>query len=436
MKKTILIVMVVLIGTGILFAGGGQSSSAGGAKSIIYLVSNPSEAVITGRGVDNPGKNLVEEFEKELGIKVEFTAGATGTDEAQTRLFRVGSLSRTEEDVISVLHSFADDRITGLLEPLNKYLQEKPLDGYPGDWSKGMLDVYTKNGQIYSIPARAGVWCFFYNERIFKERGIAGPPQTPEEFYEIAKQATFTRPNGEQVFGYSVRSGTWNMHEQLAIMARMYGGDLITPDYKIVINQAPVIKGLQLYRRMFQEGIIPPAWSAAGFDSNIYMREGRAALTMGGHTDGLAHNNANQSKEAGNIKAAYFPLARELWTADKRISDSMSFTWALGILKGSQRKDAAWDFIRFLSRNDSAIEMAKNNNAPAKLSALDFQAQSYDGAAIAKEVFKYTRSALPPLENANQIIDIIGERMENVVIRGMDPQTEMDAAAREIAPLL
>ena len=55
---------------------------------------------------------------------------------------------------------------------------------------------------------------------------------------------------------------------------------------------------------------------------------------------------------------------------------------------------------------------------------------------LPKKCFHIQGQPCPPLENANEIIDIIGEHMENVVIRGADPQREMDMAARRIAELM
>jgi multiple sugar transport system substrate-binding protein len=432
MKRLCLVSVSLLLLVANLFA----AAQPEGKQPLIFIPGGFAENHLTGKGLEKPGRDLKAEFEKKEGIQVTFAPASTGgTGGHQTRLFQIGSLPKTEEDIIMVLHSMADDRIATLMEPLNKYLSEKPIQGYPDDYSKGMLETYTKKGLLYALPARAGVWCLFYNKRIFNERGISGPPQTPEELFEVAKKATYTKPNGEKVYGYATRGGRWDHHEQLAILARMYGGDLITPDYKIVVNQPPVIKGLAIYRKMYQEGIMPPNWDST-LDSATYMRQGRCAISAGGHTDGIGYNSTTQSVEAGNVFAAPFPLAKELQTPTRKISDSMSFMWAFGIFKGSDQKNAAWDLIRFLSQPDSAIETTKNGNAPARISALEYQAKEYDGARVAVDVFKITRPALPPLENANEIIDRIGERMENVVLKGLDAQSEMDQLAKEIAALL
>ncbi|QQO09946.1 ABC transporter substrate-binding protein [Breznakiella homolactica] len=436
MKKALLLAGCLIITAGLVFAGGDKDSAkAGGKEKLIIVAGSFVQNNLTGAGMGT-GRNLVEQLNTEKNIDLEFFV-TPSTAEQQQILFRVGSLRNTEEDLIYVFQSMADDRITGLLEPLNSYMTEKPLDGYPSDYSQGMLDIFTKNGQLYAIPIRAGVWNIWYNKRILDERGIPGAPKTPEEIYEYAKQATYTKPSGEKVYGFVSRGTRWDLHEQLAIGARMYGGDIITPDYKIVINEQPVIKFLQLYRKMYVEGIMPPNWnSMTGEDADRLLKEGRGALSLGSANYGPRYNDPATSNEAGNIVPAFVPLAKELWTADKQISDSMSFTWAIAILKGSTQKEAAWDTIRFLTQQDSAIEMAKNENAPSRISVLEWQSSGDPGAQIAAEVFKYTRAALPPLENGNQIIDIIGEHMENAIIHGRDPQAEMNTAAKRIAELM
>lgn len=437
MKKYGSLLIILLLVSGFsLFAGGAQESPNEEANREIILVAGSFvENNLTGAGMGT-GENLVEALKNEHDIEFSFFQ-TPDTQEQQQMLFRIGSIPETEEDLIYVLHSMADDRIVSLLEPMNSYLESMPLDGYPEDYSKGMLDIYTKDGLLYALPIRAGVWNVWYNERIFKEQGLSGIPQTPEELYEFAKKSTYTKPNGEKVFGYVSRGLRWDLHEQLAIGARMYGGDLITPDYKITINEEPVIKFLNLYRKMYVEGIMPPNWnSLTGNDADQMLKEGRAAISLGSANYGPRYNDPSTSREAGNIIPIHVPLSKELWTSDRNFSDSMSFTWAIAMLKGSTQKETAWKAIQFLTTKNASIEMAKNENAPARISVLEWQASDDPGAKIAAATFPYTRSALPPLLNGNQIIDIIGEHMENVVIQGRPAQAEMDEAAKRIAELM
>ena len=433
MRKSLTLIVLSLLAISMVFASGTEEV---GNQDITMVTQSFAQNNITGTGLGT-GDNLLEGMKEELGIGLNFII-SNGTDEQQQMLFRIGALPETEEDLFYILQSMADDRIVNYLEPLNKYLEEKPLDGFPEDYSEGMLADFTIDGNLYAIPIRSGVWNIWYNQRILEERGITELPSTPEEIYEIAKACTYTLPSGEKVYGFASRGTRWDLHEQLAIGARMFGGDIITPDYEVVINEEPVIKFLELYRKMYAEGLMPPNWNnMTGNDADQMLKDGRAALSLGSANYSPRYNNPETSREAGNILPCEIPLAAELQTEDKKYSDSISFTWAISILKGSDQKDLAWDVIRYLTSDYASVELAKNENAPARMSVLDWQAESGDaGALVASATFPRTRSALPPLENSGEIIDIIGEHMENVVIKGMDAQTEMDIAASKIEALI
>ncbi|MDL2229334.1 extracellular solute-binding protein [Treponema sp. OttesenSCG-928-L16] len=437
MKKAFLFVLLVLTTMVLLFAGGGQegqaSSGGGGSKqNLLFVYSQGWETLLTGQGVAGSRKNILEGLSKDKNIDVQAYHTPTLT-EVRDALYRLGPLPSTEEDLIWIPYGVFDDRLAAFLEPMNKYLQDKPLDAYPDDYSKGMLDFFSINGQLYALPWRAGVFNLWYNTRLFEERGIKGPPTTPEELYEVAKQLTHTKPNGEKIYGMAFRHNRGDIYETLALGARMYGGEIITSDRKIVINQEPVIKFLQLLKRLVDEGIMPSNWGQ--FEASRMMDEGQIAMVC---ESGISsrYNDPNLSKEAGNWEATFLPLSKELQTPDKSFSDSISFAWAIGILKGSQRKDAAWEAIRYMSQEDNVWEIAVNGNQPARISLMERFSERVPSAKITAEVLKYTRTALPPLRNTTRIIDIIAEHVENVVLRGRDAQNEMDLAAKEIEPLM
>jgi ABC-type glycerol-3-phosphate transport system substrate-binding protein len=427
--------LLVLAGIGVLFAGGGSqpAASSGGKEKLLIVAGQWIEQLLTGQGVAASKKNVLEGLKTDKNIEVEFNY-TPATADAQAALFRIGPLPNTEEDLIWVSYMFVDDRLPTMLEPLNKYLQEKPLDGYPTDYSKGMLDTYTFNDQIYCIPFRAGLYNLWWNKRIFEERGIKDPPTTPEELYEVAKKLTYTKPNGEKVYGMSFRNVRIEIWEMLALGARMYGGEIMTPDYKLTINSPAVVKFVQLLKQMVKEGIMPSNWGQ--FDGLKMAQEGQ--LAMCAETSGRTgqFNSPELSKEAGNWMTTYLPLAKEFQTTEKKFSDGITFMWAIGILKGSNQKDTAWEAMRYMLQYDNALETARNGNTPARISVLENLAQEDPAAKIAAEVFRYTRTATPPIRNINRIMDIIGEHVENAVLRDRDPQAEMDLAAKEIAPLM
>jgi multiple sugar transport system substrate-binding protein len=435
MKKIIKTLAVLLIAAwvpGGLFAAGEQGSGgadqAAGKQKLILL--GTMSSLLTGK--EDSDSNVLTKLNDEKNIEVELNPGAPDIDGAMQIIFRLGTMPKSEEDLCWLPNAGVDDRIGSYMEPLNSYLAKDPIDGWPSDYPNGFVDTYSANGSVYSIPVRAGVFALYYNKRILEERGIKDYPKTPEELYEVAKKCTYTKPDGTKVYGFMIRSGRFNHNEQISIGARMFGGDLMTQDYKITMNQPPVIKFLQLIRRMYVEGIMPPDWAQA--NNGQMIKDGQLAMTI--ESSPASYNDPAQSKEAGNIVITYLPLAKELWTPEKNFSDSISFTWSIGILKSSDQKEAAYQALKYINQTSSVLDMIKNGNSPARISAVQRLGETDPVLKMYADVFKYSRTVFPPLRNLVQIRDIFGQHVEEVIINGKDPQAEMDAAAREIRPLI
>jgi len=394
----------------------------------------------TAQGEEGTGRNLVEEFEKKYNVDVVYQTFPT--TQIQEKLFRLGPLSRCEEDIIHINSPWAVKRLTKFLEPLDKYLKTKPIEGFPEDWPPATVNNYTIEGSLYAMPVRTGFGGLWYNKKIFAERGIPWPPRTPEELYETAAKCTYEKPSGEKVFGFCMRGVTWEIHEGLVCLARWWGGDFITPDYRVTCNEPPAIKALELLRRMYQEGIMPPNWTSIDFAENMKLfQEGRAAIVRGATSYGQIYNDPKQSKIAGYAAVTTDPLARELWTPERNFGVDMVFAWAQGIFQGSDQKDLAWEFIRFLASEEAQIEMAKSGNAPARTSVWQAKTKSdhpaYDpGAWAGTAIAPYTRFPLPPIEKITEVIDVIGTRTQNVVVHGRPAQAEMDLLAKELEDLI
>lgn len=423
----ILLMFVLILG----FSAIGQ-----GREQLIVIGHRVHQAVATGE--EGKGRNLIKAFEKKHNVDVIYQTYPV--PKIHEKFYRLGPLKSCVEDIIhlnQVLHM--KDKMISFLESLDPYLETKPIDGFPEEWAPSMVEAGMAEESHYLIPIRAGNWALWYNKKIFDERGIASPPKTAEEFYEIAKKITFERPTGEKVFGWTCRGVMGHAADMLTIMARIWGGDLITSDFKVTINEAPVIEALKLLRRMYQEGIMPPDWPTFAYAENtrIFM-EGRAAMGLFASNYHSTFNDLATSKIAGNAVSTLLPLSRELVTSERDFSVGAAWYWSQGILKGSQRKDLAWEYLRFLASSESHLNMAWSGNPPPRIDVLQHPEYSKmnPGAWIDVKVAPYTRPSLPVFPNLTQVIDIVGEHMHNVIVYGKSPQEEMDKAAEKIKPLL
>jgi multiple sugar transport system substrate-binding protein len=402
-------------------------------KSVLVMGGQGHEDNMRAVGTAAGGTDILGPFEAGEGIKVSWSVATN--PQLQEALQRLGPLSSTAEDVIFVHQFDTNARLPDFLEPLDGYLAAAPIPGFPDDWAPGVTAASVFDGKRYLVPFRCGAMTLWYNDQIFAERGLSGGPKVPEDIYEIAKAATYTRDNGEKVFGVAFRGTSWSITEDLAALSRSYGGDMVQPDGTVTINQPPVVAAVNLLKRLFKEGLMPPNWATLDQAGVIQLfKDNRVAMTLGGTNYNKTFNDG-QSLVNGHAVATRWPLVKELQTPERQYGAGTVFYWGLGILKGSQHKDAAAKFIEHVSSPGSVHALAVNGSGPCTAAELAVAAQSDPAMAIQAEIFAVANNPLPVNENINQIRDALGETIQNIVVNDLDTQSELDGLARRLERL-
>ena len=385
------------------------------------------------QGFAKGGVDTLADFERDVA-KVRFSTGTTNV--LQEALQRIGMLNRSEEDLIFVNFADANVRLRNFLTPLNDFVAKEPLPNFPQNWSPGMVAASTLGNQLYLVPFRCGTFTMWSNTENAKTAGVSGLPKTPEELYEQAKAGTFVRPNGEKVFGFTLRGDKWSLNEDYAMAVRMFGGDLVTPDMKVVINEAGSVKAAEMLRKMYVEGIIPPNWATLDGGSMIQLfREGRVTMTFGASSWG-AQFEGGDSKVKGLTVASHIPLSRELWTDKITYSPSIVWFWGIAMFKGATDKEAGYQLIRHMMKPEVQREVAKNGNGPCTADVFAELAQTQPVMKIAQEIFAISRTPLPAHPRMGQVRDLIGVTVQNIVVNGAPAKAELDKAADQIRRLL
>src|SRR5690606_19105362 len=128
---------------------------------------------------------------------------------------------------------------------------------------------------------------------------IGAPPKTLEALVEQAKKLTFTSRSGTPVVGMIMAS-------DLAVfpvsVARAYGGDYITKDFKLLPNPEAMEKALTTLNDLFNAGALPRSYATTRNDDQVtWMQQGRAAFTMITYARYNQFNNPDQSQFPGRI---------------------------------------------------------------------------------------------------------------------------------------
>ncbi len=382
--------------------------------------------------IGTAGGDVTTAFTQATGAAVNWVTFETGP--LHDRVFREASLDQTTVDVAFLLNTYATPRVTSLFEPLDGYMQSDPIDKFD-DIFTGLVDAVTFDGQLFAVPFRHASTGLHYNEEIFAECGVDSPPETIEEFIDVAKRCTGERPNGTPAVGFILPGLAY---PEVIAFARAWDADFITADFEVVANSPAMIKALKAIKELHDAGAVPRnLLGMKAEDANTWMQTGRAAMAMSSMSRNRLYNDPEKSQTAGKIKTTYFPVAEELKGKYDVAPTKVEF-WSMAIPKNSQNKDLAWQFIKNMSSPESTVAAALNGNGPIRNSTYDdpriVDALSYSQAE--RKVLAVSRVPLPAFDEAARAADYFKEEAETVLLGIKTPEQAMEDLVSRVKPLV
>ncbi len=397
-------------------------------EKITILSHRVHMSVLTGA----KGGNAAEEWSKRNGVGIDWVTLDTGP--LHERLFREASLGSTSIDMAFLLNTRATPNAVGLLEPLDSLMKADPLED-PADMFPGLVAAMKFAGKQYAVPQRHATTGFHYNEAIFKERGVA-IPKTFEDVIDAARKLTFTRPDGSQVFGFLIEGDNY---PNVIDMARAYDGDFITLNYKLGINEGPMLRAVQTLREFYAAGVMPRNWTAIKSEEvNTWMQTGRVAMTINSFGRTQFFNDKDKSKNPGSMKVMALPAAREMQGKYRDAAPAKTEFWSMCIPKNARNKALAWSLIKHLSSKESTIKAALNGNGPVRASTYKEPrfVENVAYAAAEAATLKVARVPIPAFDNAAKAGDVFVEELQAAVLGRKGVAMAMDDVARRVKPLL
>ncbi len=430
---TVLVVLVMF--------GAGMAWAAGAGEEEAPAVEPPETLTAVGHGVhEQAAEGLLEEFFEQTGIqRVEWQTFGIG--DIHSTIMRQAALPTAPFDVGYVFTNELDPRLLSRLEPLDRWLEESQIDGFPEDFSEGMLDAVTHEGELRAIPMRGVVDAVHRNMAIFDERDVA-PPETIEEFVDAARELTFTRDDGSRVYGYSAQGTPDNIAGQVINFSRaMYPDEdagVITPDFRVVIDQEPAIEAIELLRDLYQEGVLHPDISTHTVDDVTRLYEsGRLAMWMGNITNYENFNDPERAVDAGQSEVMPLPFT-EAYGGD-RPGYATTVFWSFAIPGNTENTEYAWEFIRHLSSYESQLHAGLHNaNQPTRTSVLESEEyiESVPYAAMAAQLSEASQVGWPAFAALPEAQEIAGEEIIRAMHGEISPREAAENAASDLRDLL
>jgi multiple sugar transport system substrate-binding protein len=385
-------------------------------------------AVLTGA----KGGDATAEWSKRNGIALEWVTLDTGP--LHERLFREASLGSTSIDLAFMINSRATPNVANLLEPLDALMQADPVED-ARDVFPGLVAAMKIGGKQYAMPQRHATTGFHYNEAIFKERGVP-IPKTFEDVIDAARKLTFTRPDGSQVFGFLIEGDNY---PNVIDMARTLDGDFITGDFKLGVDQGPMLRAVQTLREWYAAGVMPRNWTAIKSEEvNTWMQSGRVAMTINSFGRTQFYNDKDKSKNPGQMKVMALPASREMQAKFPAAAPAKTEFWSMCIPKSARNKSIAWSLIKELSSKENTLKAAINGNGPVRASTYADKrfADSVPYAAAEAATLKVARVPIPAFDNAAKAGDAFVEELQAAVLGRKPVALAMGDVARRVKPLL
>lgn len=356
----------------------------------------------------------------ELNPNVEIELVDFGSNDYSNVLATELSGSGTDFDVVSIkdVPSYATLVGKGVLEPLDSYITQDSVDLAQ---YAGVTDQVTVDNSLYELPFRSDIWLVFYNKDVFDAKNLDYPTNnmTVEEYDALAR-AVSDDTFGEEVYGSHYH--TWSSTIQLfgildgkhSILDKNY--DFMIPYYEMVLAEED--DGIcQKYTDLKTESL---HYSAAFSEGNVAM------INMGSwFVTTLINNLASGEYDAslcGNWGIASYPHP-----------DSVAAGTTLGAITGlaitseSQKKEAAWDFIKWVSGEEGAAILASSGNFPAisndEVTAAIASMDGFPQDEASREALKTTAVYLeaPYGDELAEISPILGTYHEMIMQRECTP---------------
>jgi ABC-type glycerol-3-phosphate transport system substrate-binding protein len=326
-------------------------------------------------------QKLVEDFNKDYpDIKVEIM------EQTYTELPALLGAGIVP-DVVGMVGTMPEWVENGILEDLTKYVETDPDVNPDTFYEVAYTRSITPDGKLWGLPWLVDPnFAIAYNKTVFDEYGVDGVPdfQSLQELGDFLKQFWVVR-NGEQVMTtYRPHDETYNPVNALQTYSYLNGATTSTfydPETrKVSFNDPKIVEALEWIVRFKRENIDDDRMNQL----NATLPEGMNRFQAG--------KAALMIQTAGDLRGNYELMGDEIGMVPMPEQAIWAGGWSFGMTAGSENKDAAWEFLKWISATDAgAASTLKHFNVVSgkkENPSLDEQAKTDPIYAVFKEVLE------------------------------------------------
>src|SRR6056297_2926410 len=428
MRKTVVVLVLVLCMVGTLFAGGQKEAEEGPITLEFWTHEDPNRTEIEDR--------YIEEFEAaNPDIKVQrVTHSSTKIMELILTAFAANQgpdiFNMSIEDEYSYI---ANGRVAAVDPAAAGYGNNAELEDA---YISGVLDPVKQDGKFYGLPLELTNWCIYINERVFEDAGLDPDkdyPKTWEEMAEVSEKLVIR--DGEIITrrGFDFRYPYYLV--AMVPMVEQLGGKLISDDGKTaIVGEDARIAFLDYMREWGPNGrnLGSPTYKNArklfNYDNNDI-----AMCHTGLYQQGRIRSDNPEFYNSGDWRVVPFPQFED---AEKEVAAAYyGHYYMVNGQTSTRRQQAAWKFISFmLSHGEEYLEKVNIVQPTKKLMASDtFKNMPYSDV-FAEDMEK--AHIVYYAENSAKMQELIKQAVESVMLSGVSSEKAYATLKAEAQELL
>lgn len=316
-------------------AGAGAVGGGDGEQIVVAIVSNPQmqDAI-----------SLQDEFRAEHpGIDVRFVS--LPENEARAKITASVATGGGEFDVVMISNyetpMWAEN---GWIEDLQPYADA--TEGYdPDDFVPSVREALSVDGDLYSVPFYGESSFLAYRKDLFEQAGLTMPDRPTWD--DVQRLAAELNDPAEDFAGICLRglAGWGEVMAPMTTVMNTFGGQWFDEDWNARLDSPEVREAVQTYVDTVQQYGQPGAATSGFGDCLTRFAQGQAAMWYDATSMVSSIEDPASSTVAG--KTGYVPAP-----VSETDAAGWLYSWSLAIPSTSEHKDAAWDFVSWMTDKD------------------------------------------------------------------------------------
>ena len=329
--------------------------------------------------------------------------------------------------------------MTGFLVPLNDYLKTDGIDlaaKLPPAYIKGG----TYYGTTYGITTRGHPQLLLYRKDLFKKAGVE-IPKTWKELIAAAK--TIQDKTGKD--GIAMYYGKGNAAQNLFLwyaFLKSAGADIFDDKMMPTFNSPAGIEATQYYVDILLKHKVasPGSKFFKEYEASQAVAQDNAAMVIVWWWHYGVLTNPEKAQEVVTKNMGFAPVPG--WEGKGKATLALSMP--VGISQASKKKEAAWEFLKWLTNPDLEKENFLDKSDPKTRTIVVVQKKNLADPEINKVsggMHKAAAASLavsdtfPMLPEWPEVASSLEVAISNIA-SGADTKTEMDKAAAEVKAIM